>query len=508
MTAVEEDNRPPRPGRSMLKRFALGAVLIAILSAATVASAVLLEVKTLTTIVKTESHPIVGIKGALDDVQAGKPETILILGSDRRFVDIKQKNPARSDTLMLVRLDPSAGSTAVMNIPRDLRVDIKTRHGYVTDKINSAYALGGPKLAVETVRSLLHIPIHHVVNVNFGGFQRAVNRLGCVYVDVDHRYYHSNIGVAPSQQFAEINIQPGYQMLCGSKSLDYVRYRHTDSDLVRADRQQDFLRQAKEQIGLGKLFSDRKELLRIFGRYTQTDIADDNETGILRFLKLVLESTKNPIRQVAFPGRPGATYVTVSPTNLQAAVDDFLHGRQSTGPRHRSSGSSSKRHKTKSSSAAATALAPGLIDDRTQAEDMVAQVSTRLRFPVYFARARLARGSYPVNTQIAPNPRIYDIFDRKHHRHRAYRVVVYAGLDGEYYGIQGTNWRNPPILTGGDRVRMRGRNYEVYYDGHRIRMISWVTPRGAYWISNTLSLTLTNRQMTGIARSLTRVGAK
>jgi len=507
MTAFEEDTRPPRPGRRMLKRFALGALLIAVLSAATVASAVLLEVKTLTTIVKTESHPIVGIKGALDDVQAGKPETILILGSDRRFVDIKQKNPARSDTLMLVRLDPSAGSTAVMNIPRDLKVDIKTPHGYVTDKINSAYAIGGPKLAVETVRLLLGIPIHHVVNVNFGGFQRAVNRLGCVYVDVDHRYYHSNIGLPPSQQYAEINIQPGYQMLCGSKSLDYVRYRHTDSDLVRADRQQDFLRQAKEQIGLGQLFSDRKELLRIFGRYTQTDIAGDNQTAILRFLKLVFESSRNPIRQVAFPGRPGPTYVTVSPRNLQAAVDDFLHGSQSTGPRqHRSTGSSTKHRK--SSSASATVLAPGLVDDRTQAEDMVAQASTRLNFPVYFARARLARGSYPVNTQIAPNPRVYRISDRHHHRYGAYRVVVFAGLDGEYYGIQGTSWRNAPILTGGDTVRMRGRNYEIYYDGHRIRMISWVTPRGAYWISNTLSLTLTNRQMTGIARSLTRVGAK
>ena len=68
---------------------------------------------------------IPGLKGALDDVPAGKPQTILVLGSDRRFVDIKQDNPARSDTMMLVRLDPSKEATAVMSLPRDLKVPIQ-----------------------------------------------------------------------------------------------------------------------------------------------------------------------------------------------------------------------------------------------------------------------------------------------------------------------------------------------------------------------------------------------
>ncbi len=84
--------------------------------------------------------------------------------------------------------------------------------------------------------------------MNFGGFQRAVNRLGCVYIDVDHRYYHSNAGLPPSAQYSEIDIKPGYQKLCGAKALDYVRYRHIDSDFVRSARQQDFLRQAKGQF--------------------------------------------------------------------------------------------------------------------------------------------------------------------------------------------------------------------------------------------------------------------
>ena len=129
------------------------------------------------------------------------------------------------------------------------------------------------------MRTLLGIPIHHVINVNFGGFARAVNRLGCVFADIDRRYFNDN---SRGENYATIDLKPGYQKLCGQDSLDYVRYRHEDSDFVRAARQQEFLRQAKEQIGLGKLFGDRKELLKIFGRYTQTDIADSNDAAILR----------------------------------------------------------------------------------------------------------------------------------------------------------------------------------------------------------------------------------
>ena len=242
---------------------------------------------------------------------------------------------------MLVRLDPSKEATAVMNIPRDLKVPIQVPGGGIdTTKINAAYSYGGPALAVKTVRNLLHIPINHVVNVNFGGFQRAVNRLGCVYVDVDRRYYHSNAGLPVSAQYAEINVPAGYQKLCGSKSLDYVRFRHADDDLVRSARQQDFLRQAKDQIGLGRLFGDRKELLRIFGRYTDTDL--HSNSAILRLLKLAFESSGHPIREVRFRGDIGPEFVTISPEQPRAhqagvPARQGVQGLAPARPRRRSS---------------------------------------------------------------------------------------------------------------------------------------------------------------------------
>ena len=75
-----------------------------------------------------------------------------------------------------------------------------------------------------------------------------------------------------SEQYAEINIQPGYQKLCGKKALQYVRYRHTDTDIVRSARQQDFMSQARKQVGLGTLLDDQEQLTDIFTEYTTSDI--------------------------------------------------------------------------------------------------------------------------------------------------------------------------------------------------------------------------------------------
>jgi LCP family protein required for cell wall assembly len=477
----------PRLGRGMAKKFALGGVLVVLLTAIAVATGVLLEVHKDIGFVREGSVPIPGIKGVLDDVPAGKPQTILLLGSDRRFGDGKD-NPPRSDTIIVVRLDPEKKATAIMSIPRDLKVEIP---GVGTARINEAYHDGGPKLAVRTVRHLLGIDINHVVNINFGGFARAVNRLGCVYADVDRRYFNDHGGPGG---YATINLEPGYQKLCGQDALDYVRYRHTDSDFVRAKRQQTFLGQAKEQIGLGRIFGDREELLKIFGRYTQTDIAQSNDAAILRLLKLAYESSKTPLTEIPFPATDAPDeYVEISPQALADTVLRFLEVR---GPAEPATRPKPKRIKK------STGLAPGLVVRKTEGENEVIDIAAKLvGLPVYYPGARLATGGY------AGPPRSYDIFDRGRHKYRAYRIVLSEGEAGQYYGVQGTTWKAPPILDNPtDEVRMRKRTYQRYFDGHRIRTIAWKTPRAVYWVSNTLSLNLTNKQMMDIARSLQRIG--
>jgi hypothetical protein len=78
-------------------------------------------------------------------------------------------------------------------------------------------------------------------------------------------------------------------------------------------------------------------------------------------------------------------------------------------------------------------------------------------------------------------------------------------LLGQYYGVQGTTWKNPPILNGSHRTRtVNGKQLSLYFNGGKITLVAWRPPSGAYWISNTLTSDLSNKQIISIAASLTR----
>jgi polyisoprenyl-teichoic acid--peptidoglycan teichoic acid transferase len=513
VTAFEDSTPPPRLGAAMLRRFAVGAIVIFFLSATTVASAVLLEVEQVTKIIREESTPLApGVDDLLEDVAPGKPQTILVIGDDRRKIDVTQGNPTRSDTMILVRLDPAKGATALMSLPRDLVVDIP---GHGRDKLNAAFAAGEDELTLRTIRGLLDIPIHHYVRVTFWGFREAVDRLGCVYVDVDRRYFNDNNPPnGGGEPYAAIDVPSGYQKLCGQRALDFVRYRHLDNDLVRAARQQSFLGEAKGQVGVSGVFADREQLLRIFARSVRTDIRSTR--AILSLLKLVAESSSKPIQEVQFPARDagdGSGNVEISRAALRRTVRRFVDVRGSRGARgttsrtagkrraeRRGASRSSKRSRRRSKSS----TAPGLVANRRAGEDEAARLQVKLsRLPVYFPRLMAAGGRYR-----SDDTRAYDIVDRAGRRHRAFRIVAFEGSIGQYYGVQGTSWRSPPILDDPtERRRSGGRTYELFYDGGRLRMVAWRTPRAVYWVSNTLLRTLTNRQMMALARSAIRIGA-
>ena len=100
-------------------------------------------------------------------------------------------------------------------------------------------------------------------------------------------------------------------------------------------------------------------------------------------------------------------------------------------------------------------------------------------------------------------PRVYKLRGTDGKRYGAYRMVLQTGVIGEYYGLQGTTWKNPPILEGVTETRKVGRRtYELVEDGDRLRLVAWRTPKAVYWISNTLLLTLSDKQMLAIARSV------
>lgn len=527
-----DDGRLPRAGAPLYKRFAVAGALIFCLTSGAVATATLMEVKELSEIIRPIGGPTEFGKDVITKAEAGDPQTILLVGSDKRFG--AGKGDARSDTMMLVRLDPDQAATAVMSVPRDLVARIP---GHGREKINGAYSYGGLNLTAKTVKRLFTdasgepFTINHAIGVNFSGFRKVVNFLDCVFTDVDRRYYHSNDGLPASAHYAEIDIQPGYQRLCGQRALDYVRFRHADSDLVRAARQQDFLRNAKDQIGTSRLLDDLKPLAGIFGQSTESDRDLSTVSGVLKLVKLGAYSAGHPVREVPFPatlvdGDPSGlgSYITATDAQLGRALDEFLHAKPAIEPRS----TEASRAKADKVRAKAKALAKvrarsgrradprrvyanyGLTLDRRRGEDLVAptEASGRLGFPMYFAKAHTRTARYPRSTKNAPSPRVYTLRDRADKPHRAYRIVVtHNELEGQYYGVQGTTWKTPPILEGlADRVRMRNRTYELRYDGKRLRTVAWRTSKATYWISNTLSLKLSNQQMRGLARSMTKLG--
>ncbi len=293
----------------------------------------------------------------METAYSGEPQTFMILGSDRRAgsKDAYDRNdPPHSDTLLLVHLDPNYGQISVLSVPRDLLVTITTKSGqtYYPSKINAAYTIGsaeggtnrGVELTAQTIEHLLHIKLNGVIDVSFKGFRDVVDTLGCVYVNVDHRYLHQS-EATESGNYSSINLQPGYQKLCYENALSYVRYRHGDSDFVRVARQQDFLRNLREQVPVGNLVGEIDTVSKAVGKAVTTTF-HSSAGQLIELAKLAAFSQQKPLRQVKFQVENadamigGDSYVTSTPSLIKATVKEFLHGHE---PLQLPSSSSSSR---------------------------------------------------------------------------------------------------------------------------------------------------------------------
>ncbi len=267
-------------------------------------------------------------------VLSGEPVNVLLIGSDTRP---QEGDDGRSDSLILIRMDESAGFISMLSFPRDLWVDIP---GYGTSKINNAYGWGGPELTIRTVSELTGQDINEYVIIDFQGFQSLVDAVGGVFLDIDRRYFNDNSGPGPS--YDAIDLEPGYQKLDGVNALDYVRYRHTDSDFARIARQQQFLSDLKRQTNrLGNL-TRITEFRKIFGKNIETSI--DDVPRFLSLLELALRTEKDRIARVSVDGNPnmrgGASVVLPIPGQIEQAVaewkePEFIAGANSGATRER-----------------------------------------------------------------------------------------------------------------------------------------------------------------------------
>ncbi len=249
-------------------------------------------------------------------------ETFLLIGADRRVGEGEEWG--RSDTLILVRLDHERDAISMLSIPRDLMVEIP---GFGQQKINGAYALGGPRLAIETVRDAFQVRIDHFLVIDFLGFARAIDALGGVELAIDQRYFNQHDGTE-ARNYAEIDLHPGYQRLTGRQALDYVRYRHTDSTDVREQRQQLFLHELRRTLG----DASPTRLLRTLRPTAKSITSDiDDARTLVRIVRDALAVPPEHVARVALEAVPatsettGASYYVASTEQIASAVAELGH---------------------------------------------------------------------------------------------------------------------------------------------------------------------------------------
>jgi LCP family protein required for cell wall assembly len=513
----------PHSRLGMAWRFVLCGVLLVAGAAATTAVAGLLQVKTI--VGEISVNPGIVTK-QISLPKPGAPQTILLIGSDHRSGEPFRL--ANTDTMLLVRLNARSSTINVMSIPRDLQVDIP---GVGVAKINAAYSEGGYGLLIKTIKANVfpNLRVNHIVDTNFTGFSQLVDAIGCVYSDVDRRYYNDSNSGLPGDSYSSIDIQPGYQKLCGhnqsvSGALPFVRFRHLDSDIVREARQQDFIRWAKDQFSVSKLLSEKDRLLKIFGKQSTLDKTLQSTDQILDLFNLVLNADASTIHQVPFPAdlqpcTSTSCVVTSDQPAEQAAFQRFMaatpKAATATANKAKATPASLKGHKH-----IAKIPTGGLTSDVSDGRAQAAALS-RVGMPVYFPRLIKAGSQYctsltgncvgagePAEQYTQAYPREYQIRDQRGRPHAAYRMtLVLNSLLGEYYGVQGTAWTNPPLLRSPSGTRdIAGKKLFLYANGGRLTTVAWHNGPDVYWISNTLTSTIPNPQMVGMAASLAAPG--
>jgi len=248
------------------------------------------------------------------------PTTALVLGYDHRAG--QGGLPSRSDTMMLLRSDPKSHTVTQLSFPRDLTVQIHCP-GITpyTDKINAAYSRCGPLGSLGTVEALTHLPVNYLITVDFRGFKKVVNILHGVWVDVDRRYFNDHSG---PYGYATINLQPGYQRLSGGAALDFVRYRHTDSDIYRVARQQLFVQAMKEQFARSISIGEIPSLVGAVSDNVKIGLPGGKHLslGLLAGYASLLRGSH--FCQAKIQDITGYSNLTAPEQEISAAVHDFL----------------------------------------------------------------------------------------------------------------------------------------------------------------------------------------
>ncbi len=238
---------------------------------------------------------------------------ILLLGIDKRPKEI---GPCRTDTMILVSVDPVSNTASMLSIPRDLWVKIP---GYGEDRINVAHFLGdarklpggGPGLAKKTVSALFGVPVQYYVRINFAGFEKLIDAIGGVDINVEKRIYDTQY---PDNNYGymTVDIPAGLQHMDGKTALQYARSRHSAAtgDFDRLSRQRQIILAARDKVArLDIPLTSIPQLLQAVGDSVQTDLGVDK---LIELADIVRQLDSANIRQGGIDYTMTTPYTTAS----------------------------------------------------------------------------------------------------------------------------------------------------------------------------------------------------
>ncbi|MBE9182368.1 LCP family protein [Oculatella sp. LEGE 06141] len=229
--------------------------------------------------------------------QITRPVTVLVMGIDRVPdvpVDAPEVLEGRSDTMLLVRIDPGSNSVNVLSVPRDTQISIP---GVGLTKVNHANALGGPELAAQVLSHNLNgITIDRYVRVSTDAFRELVDLLGGVEIYVPHRMAYTD-----QTQQLEIDLDEGWQTLNGDQAEQFARFRNDAyGDVGRVQRQQQLIRALREKIATPAVIPKLPQAIQLIQSYVDTNLSLDEMLALVNF---GMNLDREQFRMVMLPGR-------------------------------------------------------------------------------------------------------------------------------------------------------------------------------------------------------------
>lgn len=228
--------------------------------------------------------------------QVSRPVNILVMGVDENIGAAPSPNAVfegRTDTLLLVRVDPQNGRVNILSIPRDSRVQIPD---YGTDKINQANVEGGPELVAQTIsHNFGNVPIDRYVRVSTGAFRELVDLVGGLELNVPKRMEYED-----RTQDLFIDLYPGWQTLNGEQAEQFARFRGDErGDIGRVQRQQMLLKAMRDRLTQPTVIPKLPQAVQILQRYIDTNLSLEEMLALANF---ALDLQAEDLNMVMLPG--------------------------------------------------------------------------------------------------------------------------------------------------------------------------------------------------------------